>query len=148
MKLRKIGILLLLGMLLVFTGCNEGITGREITADKRVPLVKGSPQTGKWEVFEFAMDYKYLYTQPKEGTLGSIEFSGSLKKSAGGLDSLSIWIYLLDGNGMVLEKKSIYDSGYKAERYMKRSFTVTLAVPPETAGISFTHMAAESRGHR
>ena len=147
MKLRKIGILLLLGMLLVFTGCNEGITGREITADKRVPLVKGSPQTGKWEVFEFAMDYKYLYTQPKEGTLGSIEFSGSLKKSTGGLDSLSIWIYLLDGNGRVLERKSIYYSGHKAG-HMGRSFTVTLAVPPETAGISFTHMAAESRGHR
>ncbi len=148
MKLRKISILLLLGMLFVSTGCNEGTTGIEVKADKRVSLVKGSPQTGKWEAFEYVMNYEYLYTQPKEGTLGSIEFSGSLKKSAGGLDSLSIWIYLLDGNGMVLEKKSIYDSGYKAERYMKRSFTVTLAVPPETAGISFTHMVIESRGRR
>ena len=93
------------------------------------------------------MDYKYLYTQPKEGTLGSIEFSGSLKKSAGRLDSLSIWIYLLDGNGRVLEKKSIYASGYKTG-HMGRSGTITLAVPPETAGISFTHMAETSRGNR
>jgi hypothetical protein len=111
-------------------------------------LVKGIPQTGKWKVFEYAMNYKYLYTQPKEGTLGSMELSGSLKKSPSGLDSLSIWIYLLDGNGRVIEKKRIYDSGYKKGRYMERSLTVTLAVPPETAGISFGHMAMMSRGHR
>ncbi len=146
MKLRKISILLLLGILFVITGCWKDVTGIEVKADKRIPLVKGIPQTGKWEVFEYAMNYKYLYTQPKEGTLGSIELSGSLKKSPSGLDSLSIWIYLLDGNGRVLDRKSIYDSPYKAERYMKRSFTVTLAAPPETTGISFKHLAIESSG--
>lgn len=144
MKPGNISILLLLSILFVFTGC---ITGREIAADKRVPLVKGIPQTGKWEVFELTMYYKYLFTQPKEGTLGSIEFSGSLIKSAGRLDSLSIWTYLLDVNGRILEKKTIYYSGHKA-RHMERSFTITLAVPPETAGISFTHLALESSGHQ
>jgi len=150
MKLGKISILLLLGMLFIITGCKEDITGIEIKADKRVPLVKGSLQTGKWKVLEYTMDYKYLYTQPKEGTLGSIEFSGLLKKSPSRLDSLSIWIYLLDGNGRVLEKKSMYNSGYKMGRYMERSLTltVTLAVPHETAGISFGHMAKMSSGHR
>lgn len=146
MKLGKISILLLLGMLLVYTGCIEDIIGTEIEAAKRVPLVKGSQQTGEWKVFEFIMDYKYLYTPSKEGAPGSIRFSGSLKKSGGSLDSLSIWIYLLDGNGRVLERKSLYDSGFKAERHMKRSFTVTLATPPETAGISFKHVAQESSG--
>ena len=148
MKLAKISILLLLGMLFVITGCWEDVTGIEVKAEKRIPLVKGTPQTGKWKVFEYAMNYKYLYTQPKEDTLGSIELSGSLKKSPSRLDSLSIWIYLLDGNGRVLEKKRIYDSGYKKGRYMERSLTVKLTVPPETAGISFGHMARMSSGHR
>ena len=146
MTLGKINILLLLSLLLVYTACKEDIIGTEIEAGKRVPLVKGSQQTGEWKVFEFIMDYKYLYTSSKEGAPGTIKFSGSLKKSAGGLDSLSIWIYLLDGNGRVLERKSLYDSGFKAERSMKRSFTVTLATPPETTGISFKHLAHESRG--
>lgn len=146
MKLGKISILLLLGMLLVYSACKEDIIGTEIEADKRVPLVKGSQQTGEWKVFEFIMNYEYFYTPSKEGAVGLIKFSGSLKKSGGGIDGLTIWIYLLDGNGRVLERKSLYDSGFKAERHMKRSFTVTLAAPPETTGISFKHLVQESRG--
>ena len=142
----KISILLLLGMLLVYSACKEDIIGTEIEAGKRVPLVKGSQQTGEWKVFEFIMNYEYSYTPSKEGAVGLIKFSGSLKKSGGGIDGLTIWIYLLDGNGRVLERKSLYDSGFKAERHMKRSFTVTLATPPETTGISFKHLAQESRG--
>ena len=144
MKLGKISILLLLGMLLVYTGCKKKIIGREIDADKRVPLVKGSQQTGEWRVFEFIMDYKYLYTPSKAGAPGSIKFSGSFRKSGGRLDGLTIWIYLLDGNGRVLDRKSIFDSPYKAERYMERSINVTLATPPETTGISFRHVDIES----
>ena len=143
MKLGKIRILLILSMLLIYTGCKVDI----IDAGKRIPLVKGSSQSGEWKAFEYIMHYTYLYTQPENDTPGSIELSGFLRKSGGGLDSLTIWVYLLDGNGRVLERKSIYDSGHKA-RHMGRSFTVTLDVPPETAGISFTHMAAESRGHQ
>jgi len=146
MKLGKINILLLLGMLLVYTACKEDIIGTEIEAGKRVPLAKGSQQTGEWKVFEFIMDYKYFYTPSKEGAVGLIKFSGSLKKSGGSLDGLTIWIYLLDGNGRVLDRKSIYDSPYKAERYKERSFNVTLAAPPETTGISFKHVAIESSG--
>lgn len=148
MKAGKISILLLLGVFLVFTACIKDIIGTEIPADKRVPLVKGSPQTGKWEAFEYAMDYEYLYTQPKEGTLGSMDFSGSIKKTPGGLDSLAIWIYLLDGNGRVVEIKSIYDSGFKTKKHVRGPFTVTLAISPETAGISFAHTAQLSRGRR
>ena len=148
MKARNISILLLLGVLFVFTGCQEDLVGKEVPADKRIPLVKNESQTGRWETFEYAMNYKYLYTQPKEGVPGAIEFSGSLKKSAGGLDSLSIWMYLLDKNGRIMEIKSIYDSGYKAPRHMARSFSVTVAAPPETAGISFAHTALASRGRK
>ena len=146
MRWGKISILLLIGILHVYTGCKEDIIGKKIEAGKRIPLVDGSQRTGAWKVFEFGMDYKYLYTPSKEGGPGSINFSGSLKKSEGSLDGLTIWIYLLDGKGTVLDRKSIYDSGYKAERYMKRSFTLTLATPPETTGISFAHMAIESSG--
>ncbi len=144
----KISILLMACALFALGACQQDIIGKEVPADKRVPLVKGSQQTGRWEAFEYAMNYSYLCTQPKEGTLGSMEFSASLEKSAGGLDSLSIWMYLLDGNGRVMDIKSIYDSGYKEKRYTDRSFDVTLAVPPETAGISFAHTATASRGHR
>ena len=147
MKARNISILFLLGALFVFTGCQQDLIGKEVPAKKRIPLVKSESQTGRWEAFEYAMNYKYLFTQPKEGAPGAIEFSASLEKSAGGLDSLSIWMYLLDKNGRIMEIKSIYDSGYKARR-MGRSFSVTLAAPPETAGISFAHTAEASRGHK
>jgi hypothetical protein len=147
MKTGNISILCLLGMLFVFSGCQEGLIGREVPVDKRIPLVKKGAQTGRWEAFEYAMNYKYLYTQPKDGAAGAMEFSGSVEKSAGGLDSLSISIYLLDGNGRILAVKDIYDSGYK-QRRMDSSFSVTLAPPPDTAGISFAHTAMASRGHK
>ena len=144
MKSRKIFTFLLVGMLFIHTGC---VTGREISADRRIHLVKDSSQSGEWKAFEYTMQYSYTFTQPEDGTPGSIEFSGALIRTGGRLDSLSIWIYLLDGSGTVLEKKSIYSSGHKT-RTMGSSFTVTLAAPSETAGISFTHVAVESRGHR
>ena len=148
MKSAKLVILLMVGVFFLINACQENIIGKEVPTDKRVPLVKGSQQTGRWEAFEYAMNYSYLCTQPKEGTPGSMEFSASLERSAGGLDSLSIWMYLLDGNGRILAIKDIYDSGYKGKRYTDRSFTVTLAAPPETAGISFAHTAQRSRGHK
>lgn len=147
MKVRDFTILFALGALVFFSGCQQDLIGKEVPANKRISLVKNESQTGRWEAFEYAMNYKYLYTQPKEGVPGAIEFSASLEKSAGGLDSLSIWMYLLDKNGRIMEIKSIYDTGYKARR-MGRSFSVTLAAPPETAGISFAHTAEASRGHK
>jgi hypothetical protein len=147
MKTGKIAILLLLGGLFVLSGCKGKIIGKEIPADRRIQLVKNSPQTGRWEAFEYALNYKYLYTQLKENAIGSIEFSASLEKSAGRLDSLSIWVYLLDATGRVIEIKKIYDSGYK-EKDMDQSFSLKFAAPPESASISFAHTAMASRGHR
>lgn len=141
-------IFVLLGVLFVVAGCQQDIIGKEVPADKRIPLVKGSTQTGRWQAFDYGMNYTYIFTQPKAGAPGSLEFSASLEKTSGGLDSLSIWIYLLDGSGRVLKIESLYDSGYKGSRHMDRSFTVTLAVPPGAAGISFTHTSQRSRGHK
>ena len=143
MKSRKIFTFLLAGMLFILTGC---VTGREISADKRIPLVKDSSQSGEWKAFEYTMQYSYTFTQPEDGTPGSIELSGFLQKTGGGLDGLTIWLYLLDGNGMILERKIAYNADFKSERYMEREFTVTLDTPPETVGISFAHVAMESRG--
>jgi len=140
MKSRKIFTFLLAGMLFILTGC---VTGREVSADKRIPLVKDSSQSGEWKAFEYTMHYTYRFTQPEDGILGSIEFSGSLIRT-GRFDSLYIWIYLLDGSGRVLEIESIYSTGHRM-RNMGRSFSMTLAAPPETAGISFAH-AAEYTG--
>jgi hypothetical protein len=147
MRVKYFIILFVLGSLVFFVGCQEGLIGREVPVDRRIPLIKKGPQTGRWEAFEYAMNYKYLYTQPKDGAAGAMEFSGSVEKSAGGLDSLSISIYLLDGNGRIVAVKDIYDSGYK-QRRMDSSFSVTLAPPPDTAGISFAHTAMASRGHK
>ena len=149
MKTGKLSTLVLFGLFFVFIGCQQDIIGTEIPADKRISLVKGGPQTGTWKTFDYEMKYTYRYSQPQEGAPGSLEFSASLEASSGGLDSLAISIYLLDGNGRVLKIESLYDSGYKESRYFHdRSFTVTLATPPETAGISFTHTSQRSRGHK
>ena len=117
------------------------------SVDKRIPLAKGNPQTGQYKVFEFTMDYLYLYTPPKEGALGSLDFTGSLKTNyiywySGGYAALTIWIYLLDANGSVLERRILYDVNYRRERYkQKGSFKLSMDTPVQTEGISFSHLA-------
>jgi hypothetical protein len=152
MKREMKSIVLILCALIAFTGCKQIILGTVPPADKRVQLIQGGPQSGRWKTFDFAMDYTYLFTQTADGDFGSLELSASLEKTARRLDRLSIRIYLLNADGEVIEVKRLYDSGYKDPGYMERSMgrtlTLRLVTPPETAAITFAHTATESSSHR
>lgn len=150
MKTRKLGIFLVLSTLVFLVGCKQLIVGTKVPGGERVQLVEGSPQTGTWKASEFVMNYEYLFSPAKEKESGMLEFSAFIEKSPARMDRLSVWIYLLDANGEVIELKRLYDSGYKDPAYMEKSLarklTVMVPAPPETAAISFAYTAAAWTG--
>ncbi|MFY9944227.1 MAG: hypothetical protein WAK57_18805 [Desulfobacterales bacterium] len=150
MKIRLLYILLVLCALVTLVGCKQLILGTKAPAGKSVQLVEGSPQTGTWTASEFVMHYEYIFSRAKENDFGLLEYSAFIEKTAARLDSLSVWIYLLDANRKVIELKRLYDSGYKDPAYMEKSLarqlTVMMSAPPETAAISFAYTAAAWNG--
>lgn len=150
MKSRTSGIILVLWALVILVGCKQLIVGTKVPEGERVQLVEGGPQTGTWRVSEFVINYEYVFSPAKEKESGMLEFSAFIEKSAARLDRLSVWIYLLDANGGVIELKHLYNSGYKDPAYMERSLarklTVMVPAPPETAAISFAYTAAAWTG--
>jgi hypothetical protein len=134
----------------ILVDCKQLIVGTKVPEGERVQLVEGSPQTGIWRASEFVMNYEYLFSRAKEKDSGVLEFSAFIEKSAARLDRLSVWIYLLDANGEVIELKRLYGSGYKDPAYMEKSLarklTVTVPAPPETTAISFGYTSAPWSG--
>lgn len=149
-KTRILDILLFLCTLIVLVGCKQLILGTKAPAGRSVQLVEGSPQTGTWAASEFVMHYEYLFNRAKENDFGLLEFSTFIEKTATRLDSLSIWLYLLDANGKIVELKRLYASGYKDPAYMEKSLarrlTTRVPAPPETVTISFAYTAAAWNG--
>jgi hypothetical protein len=149
-KTRILDIILVLCTLVILVGCKQLIVGSKVPEGERVQLVEGSPQTGTWRTSEFVMNYEYVFSPAKAKESGVLEFSAFIEKSAGRLDRLSVWIYLLDANGEVIELKRLYGSGYKDPAYMEKSLARKLAVkvpaPSETAAISFAYAAAPWTG--
>jgi hypothetical protein len=143
-------IILVLCSLLILVGCKQLIVGTKVPEGERVQLVAGSPQTGTWRASEFVMNYEYVFSRAKEHDSGVLEFSAFIEKSTARLDRLSVWVYLLNANGEVIELKRLYDSGYKDPAYMgeslARKLTVMVPAPPETAAISFAYTAAAWNG--
>lgn len=152
MKRRMPEIFLLSYTLITLVGCTQLVLGTKPPADRRVQLVEGSPQTGTWRASEFVLSYEYLFTPAKENGLGMLEFSAFIDKTAFRLDSLSVWLYLLDADGKVVALKRLYASGYKDPAYMEealaRRLTFMVPAPPETVAISYDYSASVWSGGR
>jgi hypothetical protein len=105
-----------------------------VAPEKRIPLSKDAPQEGSWESNDVALDYR------------SVEQTGAIQLSVTGkakrkYDQLVIWVNLVDGEGKVLETKSIFNSGFRAEssrgKPHKGTIEKTLEIPPGTTAIAF-----------
>jgi len=137
-------VLGVLGVWLCCAGCMDTL-GSIVPADRRIPLIPGDPQTGSFKAFEFVLNYTYRLTRQNGQLPGKLRIDGSIGLNAGALDSLSIWVHLLDGSGKVLSFQNIYAVGYKSGG-MSREVSAELEAPPETAAMSFFYTAQMQRG--
>jgi hypothetical protein len=116
-----------------------------VAPERRIPLVKDTPQQGTWESNDVALQYQYV---EQNGAI-QLSVSGNAKR---GYDQLNVWVLFVDAEGKILETKSIYSSGYRSERSygkpQKGTIEKTLEIPPGTTAIAFESMLKNRRSRR
>jgi hypothetical protein len=97
-------------------------------------LQQGGPHPGAWESSDVVVDFKYMAEQ---GTF-KLNIGGKAKRS---YDQLSVWIKFLDAQGKVLEKKSIYNSGFRQKLLRAEGrLEKTYEIPPGSTQFAFHSM--------
>jgi hypothetical protein len=106
-------------LLIVFLIACQGMQ-KTVTPKDRIALLDGGPHSGIWESKTMLLDYQY-YKHSDE-----IKLSLGIKvKTKARYDGYKVWVLFADGQGEILEEKSI------------RSGEITLRMPPQTVYLSF-----------
>lgn len=93
---------------------------KTVTPEDRISLLDGGPHSGNWESRTILLDYQYYKYS------GEIKLSLRIKvKTRARNDGYRVWVLFADGQGKILEEKSIW------------SWENTLKIPPQTVYLSF-----------
>ena len=126
---------LILSILLVasLSGC-AGPGQMAVAPERRIPLFESTPHEGSWESSDVALEYQYI----KQSGVIQLSVTGKAKR---GYDQLNVWVVFADAEGKVLEKQSIYNSGFRSgsskHRSHKGKIERTFEMPLETTHIAF-----------
>ena len=106
-------------LLLVFLIACPGMQ-KTVTPEDRISLLDGGPHSGNRESRTMLLDYQYYKYS------GEIKLSLRIKvKTRARNDGYRVWVLFADGQGKILEEKSIW------------SWENTLKIPPQTVYLSF-----------
>lgn len=145
LKTHVFKILLLFLIILVFASQNSCSTSRSMTIapENRIPVIPDKPQQGKWESIHVVLEYQLV---EKAGTIGLI-IDGRTRRR---LDQVVLWVLFLDKEGRLLERETVFNSGFRTERVRARRMEGTIErafeVPPETNYLAFQSMEKPYRG--
>jgi hypothetical protein len=136
MQLRNCMAAGILSCLIFFSMILASCQGLQTTvaAQDRIPLLQGGPHEGSWESNDVLLEYKY-FAQPNSFQLN---IEGSAKR---GYDQLSVWILFLDAQGKALEKKSVYNSGFREKLSgFRGGIEKTFEIPTGSTQFAFQSM--------
>ena len=124
----------LLNLLLLFPGA-QTVAGQDL-----IPLQQGGPHDGSWESSDLFLEYQYV-VQP---STFKISIGGKAKRK---YDQLSVWIKFFDAQGKVLEKKSVFNSGFRQKLFRgKDRIEKTFEIPVNSTQFAFHSMLKERIG--
>jgi hypothetical protein len=116
-----------------------------VAPENRIPLVKNTPQQGKWESRDVVLEYEFV---KEEGTIGLIIYGRTKQR----LDQVAVWVLFLDKNGRLLERETVYNSGFRTKRSKARRIEGTIErafeVPSESLYIAFQSKQQPYRGRK
>ena len=105
-----------------------------VAPERRIPLFESTPHAGSWESNDVALEYQYV----KQTDIIQLSVTGKAKR---GYDQLNVWVLFVDAGGKVLERGSIYNSGFRSgtskHRPHKGKIEVAFEMPLETTHIAF-----------
>lgn len=115
-----------------------------VAPERRIPLFKDTPYEGSWESSDVTLEYQYV-TQT-----GVIQLSVT-EKAKREYDQLIVWVLFVDAEGKVLEKKRIYNSGFRSvttrTKPQKGTIEKTFEMPLKTTHIAFQSLLRTRLDH-
>jgi hypothetical protein len=106
-------------------------------------VILDEPQQGKWESKKIALSYEIV---KEDGTVGII-IDGKTKRR---LDQVVLWVSFLDEDGRVLERETVFNSGFRNHRTSARRMEGTIErafeVPSGTRYLAFRSQENPYRG--
>jgi len=128
----------LLFFLMVLATCQGLQTA--VAAQDLIPLQQGGPHAGSWESSDVFLQYQYVAQQ----STFKINIGGKAKR---GYDQLSVWIKFFDAQGKVIEKKSVFNSGFRQKLFRgKDRIEKTFEIPISSTQFAFHSMLMDRQG--
>jgi len=132
-------------LLIAFQSSCVGPGQMTVAPERRIPLIKDTPQKGSWESNDVALEYQYV---DQAGVI-QLTVTGNAKR---GYDQLMVWVEFVDAEGKVLETESVYNSGFRTGssggKPHKGRIEKTFEMPPGTTDIAFQSSLQPRRGRR
>jgi len=111
-----------------------------VAAQDLIPLQQGGPHAGSWESSDVFLQYQYVAQQ----STFKINIGGKAKR---GYDQLSVWIKFFDAQGKVIEKKSVFNSGFRQKLFRgKDRIEKTFEIPISSTQFAFHSMLMDRQG--
>jgi hypothetical protein len=114
-----------------------------VAPERRIPLFEDTPYEGSWESSDVTLEYQYV----KQTGVIQLSVTGKAKS---GYDQLIVWVLFVDAEGKVLEKKRIYNSGFRSgttgTEPQNGTIEKTFEMPLETTHIAFQSLLRTRHG--
>ena len=134
-------------IILIFAALNScSTTGRMTVApENRIPITADKPMQGTWESQFVILEYEFV----KEGDTIGLILDGRTKQR---LDQIVVWVLFLDNQGSLLERETVFNSGFRTQRTKARRMEGTIErafeVPEGAKYMAFQSIKAPYRGSR
>ena len=132
-------------IILIFAAVNSCSTtgSRTVAPEDRIPLIADKPQQGTWESQHVVLEYEFV---KENGTVGLI-IDGRTKRR---LDQIVVRVLFLDKGGKLLERETVFNSGFRTQRTKARRMQGTIErafeVPQGAKYMAFQSMKQPYRG--
>ncbi len=124
-----------------FNGC--ATSGHTVAPENRIAVVPDQLQKGTWESKNVVLEYEFV----KEGGVLGLFIDGKTKRR---MDRVALWVNFLDSGGRVIERETVFNSGFRSKRTRARRMEGTIErafeVPEGTKYLAFQSQENPYRG--
>ena len=120
----KEGILIVIKLAILFflipffmacSGVNPLSSGAWVEEKNRIPVLQDGQQEGSWKTRDLAIKYELRQEANTIYISGEVDFGGHISGGFSTLETLTVYIHSLKGNGIVLQTKPVKTFGYRRQ---------------------------------
>ncbi|CCK82339.1 hypothetical protein [Desulfobacula toluolica] len=138
-------------LIVLLAGCSAKFftyKGAWVAEDNRITVQDGKPYKGSWQTRDVTIDYTHQKKMQNLQISGEVKLRRFLTMGFGTLDNLTLNLYMLDPDGIVLDSKLIRIFAYRLDFHTlgKMTFNKQFELPADTAAIAFGYSGRVSDG--